>query len=70
MTSKLRNYIREFKEERGRVSTNGHRQAKELQSIQQAIKAVAEDEWQKLSDKEKEEVSDIINITDEWWCND
>ena len=68
MSEKLRNLIEEFKSERGKVEANSHRQTKELQSIQKSIQKLASQEV--LNEDETTEVSDIINITDEWWCND
>ena len=46
------------------------RQAKELKSIQKAITFVAEQEWENLSDEEKNEVGAIINDTTSWWYTD
>lgn len=64
----LRALIEEFNDQRAKTSNNGHRQAKELQSLQSAIRAVADK--LELTDEDAKEVSNIINITNEWWCED
>lgn len=46
------------------------RQAKELKSIQKAIASVAEQEWDNLSDEEKNEVETITKDTTSWWYTD
>lgn len=67
--TELQKLIEEFYATRKRVDDNSHRQAKELQSIQMAIRKVSAAKT-KFSDEELQQVSEIINITDEWWCQD
>ena len=68
MSEKLKNYIREFYEQMELKTDMYDIQARELRSIQRAIECISKEEWDKISDKEKEEVNNIVNITSEWWC--
>lgn len=66
MSDKLKDYIREFYEQLDFETNMYDIKARELRSIQNAVKFVAEKEWDKLSDEEKEIVNNIINITEQW----
>lgn len=70
MSEKLKGLLEEFKVNL-EIQTDLHTiQAKELKSIQQAMKSVAEEEWDNLSEEEKQEIGNIINDTESWWYHD
>ena len=66
MSERLKELIAEFYEEHDRVTNERVIQARELQSIQKAIRVVSEKEI--LIDEEQKQVNNIINIKNEWWC--
>ena len=70
MTEKLRALLKEFDYNLHLETEFVVRQAKELKSIQKAIASVAEQEWDNLSDEEKNEVETITKDTTSWWYTD
>lgn len=66
MTKKLKKYIEDFQSLREQVDNQPVRQARELISLQRAIEICSQEE--ELKESERVLVSDVINITDEWWC--
>lgn len=68
MSEKLKSYIKEFYEQMELETNLYDIKAQELRSIQKAVKIVSNEEWDELSDKEKQEVHNITNITEQWWC--
>lgn len=70
MTARLNDLLKEFRENLEVKTDFLVRQAKELKSIQKAIFAVAEKEWENLSYQERAEVDKIIKDETSWWATD
>lgn len=70
MSKELRALLEEFDYNLHSETELVVRQAKELKSIQKAITSVAKDEWDNLSDEEKNEVETITKDTTSWWYTD
>ena len=66
MSDNLTKLVEDFRLEYSRVTEMYYRQGRELQSLQNAILLVSKAE--SLTDEEEKEISNIVNITKEWWC--
>lgn len=67
MSNELKGLMEEFEMNLHLETDLKTHQAKELKSLQKAIRIVAEKEWENMSYEEKKQVSEIITDTTSWW---